>query len=274
MKSLILGVLIAGSVCISAIAAPDINKWSDDEVGERWVGRIKDTLKDSFMTLLATSEFATKAELRRRVDSANDALKRFSGLVEGEIVPQPDKSAVIPAPVTTPAPAQPLPETPAPVEVVLPAPAPAPEVIPASSPAFISGPAFPADGLQTAAATPAPAAEQAPVPVDQTPSSDVSTLPIAPEAATPQPVVVADNSDLDDQDPFDMGVAEKFDTLAVAELSESAQELIGFPHHYQVEASNDDSENESNALKVAESGTMEDDEMELMNDINLQEHEA
>ena len=107
MKFVVLFMLIIGGCYFSAPAMSDYtNNLPEDEIGERWVGRIQDMLKEPFMTLLATSEFITKKELKNRIDQAFKAITSFKAIADQEIVPlRAEKMPPVPAPQQSSAPA-------------------------------------------------------------------------------------------------------------------------------------------------------------------------
>lgn len=242
MKRIILFTLIVGSCYFRIAAAPDLAKWSEDEIGERWVGRIREVVKEPFMTLLATSEFATKQELQSRIDGAQKALKNFQALVTEEMVPkQPATPAAQPQlivkPIEAPVAEMPMPAakpaaipTPQP-EAIVASPAPAmlmptaaPTAMPQALPA--AAPSTPAMAMPAAAPTTMPAATPAAKPVMVTPTVAEELAPAiaeepAPVAAKPSAVSAYNRKQKTRQ-----SIAKKFDALVVAERDESAQTLV------------------------------------------------
>jgi hypothetical protein len=164
---------------LSAIVATAnaIDMVGDNGVGERTTARIKQTLKDPFLTLLATSEFASKEDLQRRIKDAEESLTRFKAELNetpAPVTPAPMVQPTTPTPASMPAP-MPTPEVQPVAPVAAPTPAPAPEAQPMTPPA--------------PTAMPAPAPEAQPVTPMPTPAPMAEVQPAAP-APMPAPTEV------------------------------------------------------------------------------------
>src|SRR3990172_6832636 len=110
-----------------------------DEVGDRGVDLLK-RLKEPMLTLLSTSEYASKRDLQSRMDDAESAFKKFKSDTT-ELL-----TGVVSAPSEVAAPAIAL--APAPMAAV---PAPAPAVVPVPEPTPIPAPEAPVAGMPSVA---------------------------------------------------------------------------------------------------------------------------
>jgi hypothetical protein len=161
------------------------------EVGEKNVVRIKQKLKEPFLTLLASSEFASFKELERRIEDALTALNSFKKEVQEDVVmstgatPEP----VIPTPVvppTIPTPSVPAPFAP-PALPTPPVPAPTPIAAPPALPAMPAVPevpTLPEPEEPVAPITPEPETAATP-PAPPTPLPQLPPLPTLPPAGAP-----------------------------------------------------------------------------------------
>ncbi len=134
---------------MNSLSSPKI----EDEIGERTIVRVKQRIKEPLLTLLASSEFTSKKEFRRRLDEAVNTLIQFKSEIEPGLQ-QP--IAVGPLPAAASAPQAPIvvqPVTPpAPAALGMPSATPVPAVAAAPKPASAPAPIT----MPTASAAPAP----------------------------------------------------------------------------------------------------------------------
>lgn len=201
--------LIRGS-CVFAMGPQDA---THDEIGNDIVTRIKQDLKEPFLTLLASSEFTNKTEFSSRIKMAENALSQFKSSVQNQLGMQPVMQQPVqpmamplapqstalqvpqPVPMTMPAQMQQTPavQQPQAVPTMMSAPAQSMEqqsqamnVMPSTSPSTMSTQAVPAqsESMQPLA-TPPP---QQPSPFQTPPGMPTGAEAAPAQPATPQPV--------------------------------------------------------------------------------------
>lgn len=176
--TVLIALMASYAYCANQNSIPMPIDTREQKIGEKGVSLIKNKLKNSALTLLASSEFTTARQMQRRIQDLEDTLNSFKADMAELIGPFPSSQQS----ASTVPPAIQVPIAPAPVvsaPVTNPAPIPEPVVPPVAPPApIVPEPVVvpPTPTPEAVAPVPAPdtAAPPVPTPAPETPA------PVAP----------------------------------------------------------------------------------------------